>query len=1449
VKGLQTVCANLSFSFSGVSVLVQASSQGNHSAQEPILCGTVAPPGPRATSNLLHGRIMKTNFQIFRSAILFLAVPFVFSGVRASAQTKPDSASATQAVAVPARITQPIDETNLVTLHRSVHPLARAEFDQGAAPDSLLVNRMLLVLQRSPEQETTLRNMMDEQQTKSSPNYHAWLTPIQFGQQFGPASADIQKVTDWLSQKGFTGIKPAASGMFIEFSGTAGTVRIAFHTEIHSFLVNGEKHMASVSDPQIPAALAPVVARIHSLHDFRQKSFIHFSKALEQAKAEGKLKPGFGTGTGLYAVGAGDLAKIYSIPATVGTVLAGMGQTVAIVARSNINVQDINDYGNGFNLANLKAFTEANNVIVNGPDPGIVPGDDGEATLDVEMVGAVAPNATILLVVNGGTETGVLAGIQPTDGVDQSALYIVDNNLAPVMSQSFGSCEADTDTAFSSTLWEQAAAQGITVMVSTGDSGSDVCDADQGNLNAAQFGLSVSGSASTPFNVAVGGTDFDDATNPTTFWNNTAALETAISYIPEITWNASCAAAGSLTGCTSVDQTGLDLLGGSGGQSNCGVQNLTTNTCTGYPKPPWQSAPGVPADGVRDIPDVSLFASVNTASNNFYVICLADSTAQKGAGCNLTGPNFNFTGVGGTSASTPAFAGMMALVNQSELAAGRSGRQGNANYVLYKLATAQGTSPGTSACNSSLGPGGINANCTFNDITKGNNSMECAGGSPNCSNQTAGGLGVLVEPAKPNPPFSATTPGWQTTAGYDLATGLGSVNASKLIANWSTVTTNFKPAMPAITSPATGTVNITHGATQSFTITVTSGSGTPTGEVSLIAKPPNFAQVGAGRATLSGGTATISTNMLPGDDTTGAGTAYPVIAHYAGDGTFAPSDSTPINVTVNREGSTTSANIWASDPAGNLLSQNATSVQYGTNYIMVVNVVGATAGTICNNSSTTSATNIPVVPCPTGNITLTNNGKPMNDFIKTGSANTNLSSVGNLGFVEDLLIQLAGGLNPIVATYSGDNSYNPSTSAANTVTVTPGPTQTALTANGGTSISVSTAQSVTLVATISTNYTQNSIPSASNGAGPTGTVTFSSCGTAPSCTVTLAPTAATTTTGAFATATLTTTFSTAGTQTISATYTSGDGNYTSSASTASATVTVTQAQVGNFTVFYAPQPLVLSSMTGAAAALTVTITPTGGFTGTVAVTPTAASLPPGVSCTPSPLNINVTGTTAVPGTLNCMVTAATGTGTVTASNLREDRMFEAKAIPPANATPPTTSGKGWWTLSAGTGFAALFLVFLPGERKKYRAALGLGLVCILSLTMGCSSGSGGGGGVTKTATATKLTVTSGTVISPATFSFSVSVTGGTPSGQVQLFDGSTMIGTAATVAGGTATPTAPALAVGTHAISAHYLGDATTAASASGTLNLTVTGTTSIAITTSPVATPAASAINVTIIQ
>ena len=1615
----------------------------------------------------------KTSALILRNSLLLLATLFTISSFAATAQTK----------LAPARITQAIDEANLVPMHARVHPRARVEFDRGVVPDSQPMNRMLLVLQRSPQQEAALRNLMDEQQTKNSPNYHAWLTPQQFGQQFGVADADIQKVTAWLTQKGFTGIKTSPGNMFIEFSGTAGLVRNAFHTEIHSFMVNGEAHMANVSVPQIPAALAPVVTTVHSLHNFRKKSFLHFSKTLEEAKAKaaanGKqftyanICPNPGTPTQgtqpCAAVAPGDFAKIYNLPSN----LDGTGQTIALVARSNITLSDITQFGTAFGISNLTNFSYANNVVLTGPDPGILVADDGEATLDIEWSGAVAPKAKILLVVS---DTQASTFI---DGVDLSAIYIVVNNLAPIMSESFGSCEAE-NSGLDTVLWEQAASQGITVMVSTGDTGSASCDPDQfsGNFtNASDAGLAVSGTASTQFNVAVGGTDFDDATNPATYWNSTnsgTGLASVKSYIPEITWNGGCASAATSATLNSICQSPLidlqdpnspDLSGGGGGASNCSSNTVNADgsvTCiSGTSKPVWQQSTGLtgmPADGVRDIPDVSLFAAVNTASNNFYIMCLADSTSQNGQPCSLTG-NLNFTGVGGTSVSSPAFAGIVALVNQNEvnnsrLKAGEG--QGNVNYVLYKLAATQYANAALS-CNSSTGP---NASCTFNDVTKGNNSVACVGSfptlfpnlfdsftTPDCSTATANAIGVLVEPS------SSATPGWTTTAGYDLATGLGSVNVSNLVTNWGNVTTNYNASTSTITStlPATLTA-LSHGQNVTFNVSVTSGSGTPSGDVTLV-PAATLATNGTIFATLATGTASIVTNQLPGG-------TYPVVVHYAGDGTFAPSDSAPVTVTVSKENSTSATTMWEYWTATSAPLAPA-SAPYGSPYLFRVDVIGS------QNQDNQQCSAVTVtIPCPTGKVTFTADGNPLNDFLNTATGvSTNSALLNPFGFVEDRVLGNTGlsvGSHSIAASYAGDSSYNPSTAPALGITITPTATQTGVTLNGLATATAYTGQSVTLTATV---FTQSPVTgTGSSGAGPTGSVTFSACGTANSCTVTVVPTTSTNLIGsAFATATLPTTFTTVGTQNITATFTSSSGNYnscttpvstattlctlsslaltvtlppsklaftvppsnvavgasiappvqvsvedtngnvvtsatnavtiaignnagpggvlsgtltvapvngvvtfsnlsinkagtgytltaaatgltgaTSSAfnvtaavptklaftvqpsnvavnasitppvqvsvedalgnliatatnavtiaignnagpggvlsgtlttnavagvatfsnlsintagtgytltaaaagltSATSSAFNVTPAGGGTFTVSYSPQPLILSSATGAASTLTVTVTPSGGFTGMVAVTPTAATLPPGVSCTPSPLNINVTAATAATSQLMCSVTA---TSTVlTASNAREDRMLEAKTV------PPTIGGKGWWTLSAGTGFAALFLLFLPGGRKKYRAALGLGLVCILGLTAGCNGSSGGVIPPPKITTVTKLTVTNGTngrIASGTPFTFSVAVTGGTPTGMVQLFDGATMTGTAASVVAGTAVPTAPALAVGTHAISAQYLGDTTTKPSASGTLNLTVTGTTSITITTSPAATPVAPAINVTI--
>ncbi len=288
---------------------------------------------------------------ILGASLLALSLPWL-SAVAQTPDAQAVSAETGQTPLVPARVTQTVDPSNLVTLRGNVHPMARPEFDRGPVADSDIANRMTLLLQRSSDQEIALRQLLEQQQDKSSRNYHKWLTPNQFGTQFGPADTDIQTVTDWLTSQGFTGIKVSAGRTTIEFSGNVGQVRNAFQTEIHHYLVNGKMHVANVSDPQIPAALAPVVAGVVSLNDFRPKSQSHRLGTFRKTKATGEVKPLFtfaGCGTGgtlpCYAVGPGDFAKIYNLPA--GTP-DGTGVTIAIVQDSNINVSDVTSVSQPF---------------------------------------------------------------------------------------------------------------------------------------------------------------------------------------------------------------------------------------------------------------------------------------------------------------------------------------------------------------------------------------------------------------------------------------------------------------------------------------------------------------------------------------------------------------------------------------------------------------------------------------------------------------------------------------------------------------------------------------------------------------------------------------------------------------------------------------------------------------------------------------------------------------------------------------------------------------------------------------------------------------------------------------------------------------------------------------------------------------------------------------------
>jgi len=1062
---------------------------------------------------------MKRAIQLWRVVVCIVAVLALGAGLWA------------QKTSVPSRVVETVDDTHTVTLKGNVYPSARAANDQGALPDSQPMTRMMLLLQRSPAQELELKQLMDAQQTKNSGNYHAWLTPEQFGKQFGPSDADVQAVTDWLTREGFQVASVGKGKTVIEFSGNAGQVRNAFHTEIHKFVENGEEHFANVSDPAIPQALSPVVAGIAALHNFPKHPYIVKNGIYRRYKGSNQLQPLFTFGNpAQYALGPGDFNTIYNIPSGAD----GTGQAIAVIAQTNINTQDVTDFRHMFGLDQKYA---ANNVtvVVNGTDPGIVgPGvsncygtstdDEIEADLDSEWSGAIAPGANIYLVVS---QTTCSNPNQVSQGVDLSALYAVDNNLAGVISDSYGNCEANLLQAgnqFYNSLWEQAAAQGITVAVAAGDTGSAACDpyAGDSDPNAANQGVAVSGLASTPFNVAVGGTDFDPSTtgNPSYWTTASDTVDSALKYIPETTWDDSACALAYPAACASVDTTnGSDLIGGGGGPSNCidGVLNNNTGAITchqvsglyGYAKPPFQASL-TPLDFVRDIPDVSFFASnggvPGTGASVVYVICQSDSNPQNastptGASCNLSTPYEDFTLVGGTSASTPAFAAVMALVNQ---ATGQ--RQGNANYVLYNLA-ANDTNYTGGKCASSLGHTPA-AGCVFNDVTKGNNAMACDARSPNCSNSgsgsTAYGVLICTPSTSPSCPLADNgQPAFLSNTKYDLATGLGSINVGNLLTKWSSA--NRANTTTMLGGPSGGTPS-----GQPFTATVSVSPAPPNGEpVSLIALASDGITVlgSYGPFALTSGSASVTTNLLP------PGTAN-VEGSYGGDATLAASKSAavPLAATVSGAGHASTVTVYfvsVSSSGPSNPTQSKQNFPYGSEgYILQIAVTGSNGN--CTFAYPYTKPTNPAIPCPAGTISLFSNGNPLNDFTKNGKAMaTNTTSLNNQGFAEDQPINVNAGTYSITATYSGDKNYEP-TSNSNSLSLTLTPVSTSTTVTTSPS-SVTSGGSAMLTAIVSTN---------SGGSGPTGKVNFTDNGNSLG-TATCAPTTATSSATAFCTATLT----------------------------------------------------------------------------------------------------------------------------------------------------------------------------------------------------------------------------------------------------------------------------------------------------------------------------------------
>jgi hypothetical protein len=848
-----------------------------------------------------------------------------------------------QAVSVPL-ITQAVDEARVTTLKGNTHPLARPEFDLGTAPATLPMDRMLLVLKRSDAQEFALRKLLDDQQDKASPNYHKWLTPEKFGRQFGPSDSDLQIITSWLQSHGFQ-VGSTKGRTVLEFSGSASQVREAFHTSIHKYVVNGEQHWANSSDPMIPSALTGAVAGVLSMHNFLKKPASHFSGEAVPAKLVPGKKPQVtfpaqnGQGP-INALAPQDYAVIYNINPVYSNNNVGSLIRIGVVGRSNLfnGGEDVSDFRlNAFGLPGPSLT-----IVLNGPDPGdLGGGEEAEATLDSTWSSAIAPGATTDFVLSASTNT--------TDGIDLSEVYIVDNNLTDIMTESFSSCElgaTNGQLAFASAVAEQAAAQGITYFVSTGDNGAEGCD-DPSNPPATNP-ISVNLLASTAFNVAVGGTMFNENGQPTTYWGSENPVsESAISYIPEDVWNES-----SLTN---------GLWAGSGGAS-----------VVVSPKPNWQTplSLGIPNDGVRDLPDVSLTA----AGHDPYLLCLEGSCVPNGQG------QFFVFFISGTSASAPSFAGVMALVDQQ-----MGGRQGLANYVLYRLAANQALTTTAASCNGSNTAGLPASNCIFNDVTVGNN----------------------VVPGETGTSYQAAT-------GYDLATGLGSVNVSNLINSWNTVTFNATTTTLGLNPK----VNITHGASINVNVSVTPNSGTakPTGDVSLVAGigSGQTGMTSVGTFTLSAqGTVVSSTAELPG------GGPYAVTAHYAGDATFGGSDSSPVSVTVNPEGSTTSISDVGQNGVG---IPNGSSLPFGSGVFVRADVIGTSQHGV-----------------PTGQVTFTDSFGNLPGAIFNPVPNpVALNSEGNTS-IGDGVINFDAGNHSITAAYGGDASFNSSsTGQPITFTIQPG---------------------------------------------------------------------------------------------------------------------------------------------------------------------------------------------------------------------------------------------------------------------------------------------------------------------------------------------------------------------------------------------------------------------------
>jgi hypothetical protein len=913
----------------------------------------------------------------------------------------------------PSRLVSLIDEHALVTLKGNVRRDLAAAPDLGPVEDGMQLH-LYLLLERSTAQQADLDNLLARQQQPTAPEYHKWLTPKQFGARFGASPEDIAKLSTWLESHGFQVRSVLNNASMIDFAATAGQVREAFHTEMHYFNIRGGKHFANMRDPQIPAALAPVVAGIKGLSKIpahtnhtkvRQSSYdadTHRWQPVDRTAAD-LASPAYSAGNGYYLVTPQDFYTIYNVnPAFSGGELATKS-TVAVIEESDIEYGTVNGTtasASGGDVATFRSLFGVPGTLnmhvyhgygtVTCNDPGIDPngnGEDEEASLDAEWINATAPSANLIF---------MSCDQKPDNGIFSSMAALIDNSLSDAMSLSYGETELaynSSDYSAQDTLYAQAASQGQSIFISSGDSGSDT--ADQNTNGTATSGINVS-AFGAPTVTVTGGTDFSDYYDALmggaaqgTYWSatNSALYGDARSYIPETAWSDSCA---SSILATYYGFTGAGLCGSStalaDGYVDAAVVGGSGGISTHYTVPAWQTGISGYSGSFHSQPDIAGFAA-SGFWGHYLIFC--DSNPADGAAIDCSSTS-TFGGAGGTSFVAPYMAGVAGLLVDYT-----GSRQGLLNPALYALAKAQFTAPATAtACysngqtsNTGVTTGLPAAGCIFNDVTTSNNDVPCRSGSTKCFVNSGDRYGMLSLTGS-----SSLSVAYPSTPGFDEVTGIGTVNVQNLLMNWNTAFTSTTglTASPTSITPS-----------QSTELTATVAGGTPTGYVDTPPALTGTASFKAGTTSLGNCTLSAGTCMLfvPGSALQSG--ANSVTATFTGSGTYPASTSSIVTVTVTA-GSNAPATLTSPAPSSTLTGPNVTfawtSETGATEYYLWLGSTGVGSSNL-KNLGITSGTSVAATGLPTNGGTIYarlwtsyNGMKVYNDYTYTATTQAALTS-------------------------------------------------------------------------------------------------------------------------------------------------------------------------------------------------------------------------------------------------------------------------------------------------------------------------------------------------------------------------------------------------------------------------------------------------------------------------